>query len=566
MTWPALLNHRTFPLVLVTLWALAYLPHLGVRDARLEEGRRATCAREMLASGDFVRPTLYGETYLRKPPLFFWLVAATGAVFGEVTPLAARLPSVLAALGCALVALRFAPDVLDRRTRALAALFVLSSATLLDKGTLGEIDTTLSLVVVLALKVWWDGNRPSGQTFRSWLWVGLLLGLAGLIKGPSGPAVFYLTVGPYLVWRRRWDRLFTHGHALCVLLTVTPAAVWVGMLLERGVIGTADLAEIWAHQLGAKDSAQTLADPGSRAAHLLDHYTQFLPLVLGMFFPGVLWLGYALNPRWSAARDVPEDLRRLLLCGVLGPVIAFYLYAEARPRHMMPAFFPAAVLGAIVVNGMTRAITAPARSRVSTLLAFAPLIAGTAGLSLALVVCPVELPTATAALVVCVAWTCVAVRITRRTDDADRPISLAVNVAGLMLAGWFVANVVVFPWRAPTAPTRVALATVPGRLSDDEIVYTTRTFPWHSEGYYNLQFHLARDVRGTDVAGLKRLAPCAVVVTPAERAGLEAEGWVVEEIGRLAARGGPPEVHLIRLRSQGERSGVSRPIVTGSGD
>src|SRR3954447_8329434 len=193
------LDGRRFVPVLVVVWALAYLPNLGARDLRLEEGRRATVAREMLASGDFVRPTLYGDTYLHKPPLFPWLVAAAGAILGGVSPLAARLPSALAALGCALVARRFAPDVLDRRTRNLAALLTLGTATLLDKGTLGEIDATLCLLVAGALKCWWDGDRPDGQTSGSWLSVGLLLGAAGLLKGPAGPALFYLTVGPFLV-------------------------------------------------------------------------------------------------------------------------------------------------------------------------------------------------------------------------------------------------------------------------------------------------------------------------------------------------------------------------------
>src|SRR4051812_50216524 len=68
------LDRRWFAIVLIGMWAVAYLPHLGTRDLRLEEGRRATVAREMLASGDFVRPTLYGDTYLHKPPLFPWLL------------------------------------------------------------------------------------------------------------------------------------------------------------------------------------------------------------------------------------------------------------------------------------------------------------------------------------------------------------------------------------------------------------------------------------------------------------------------------------------------------------
>lgn len=484
----ALLDRRGFVLVLVAAWALAYLPHLGTRDLRLEEGRRATVAREMLASGDFVRPTLYGDTYLHKPPLFPWLVAATGRLIGEVNPLAARLPSALAALGCALVALRFAPDVLDRRTRNLAALLTLGTATLLDKGTLGEIDATLCLLVAGALKCWWDGYRPEGQSSRSWLFVGLLLGTAGLLKGPAGAALFYLAVGPFLVWHRDPRRLFTRRHAGCLVLAALPAAAWVLELLDRGVVTGPHLLAIWAHQLGAGSAVGAPADPEAEA-HLVGHYVGFLPQLVGMFLPGVLAVSLAFRRRGAESSGRSETLRRFLVCAVLGPVLAFYVYPEARPRHLLPVAFPMAVLAAVVVTRMTGA----------------------------------------------------------------RPIRVAITMAATMLAGWAVFNAVIVPWRAPLAPTRVALREVEGKLPPGEPVYTTRTFPVTAEGYYNLQFHLARDVRAADVERLKRVAPCLAVVTPAEAEQLRQGGWSVEEIGRLAARGGPPEVWVIRLGRPGPR-------------
>src|SRR5947209_4174666 len=401
-----LLDRRCFPLILVAAWALAYLPHLGTRDLRLEEGRRATVAREMLASSDYVRPTLYGDTDLHQPPVFPWLVAAAANVVGEVNPLAARLPSALAALGCALIALRFAPDVRDRRTRALAALFVLGSSTLLDKGTLGEIDATLCLFVAGALKCWWDGFRPDRQTSQSWLSVGLLLGAAGLLKGPAGPALFYLTVIPFLVWQRDVRRLLTRGHVGCVVLAVLPAAAWVVGLIDRGVVSGPHLAAVWMHQVGAGGVVGGPADPDAQA-HLVGHVLWFLPQLAGMFFPTVLWVPRALRPRWAEANGVPQDLRRLLVCAVLGPVVAVYLYPEARPRHLMPVAFPAAMLAAVVATAMSR-------------------------------------------------------------QSGRRPVLVALTMTGTMLAGWAAFNLFVVPWRAPLAATRVALEGVRHQRPADE--------------------------------------------------------------------------------------------------
>ncbi|HKB05273.1 MAG TPA: glycosyltransferase family 39 protein [Gemmataceae bacterium] len=550
MSWPAALDRRGFVLVLIAAWALAYLPNLGTRTLRLEEGRRATPAREMLASGDFIRPTLYGDTYL-KPPLFYWLVAATGSLLGGVSPLATRLPSALAALGCALVALRFAPDRLDRRTRALAAAFVLASATLLDKGTLGEIDACLCFVVAAALKCWWDGNRPAGQTARSWVAVGTLLGLAGLLKGPAGPALFYLTVGPFLVWQGRWRRLLTVGHFGCVALAVLPAAAWVAILFDRGVVSTPDLLRQWGCQLGA---AGMLADSGDRTTALVTHYGEFPLQLLGMLFPAVLWLPFGLRPRRAKQHGVPEDLRRFLVCGVVAPCVAFYLYPESRPRHLMPVFFPAAVLAATTVAAFARGPTRSA-SRLKSLgllLALIPAVAGAMGVTLAAWAYPDGLPVAVLCLAVGGLWSMAAVRTTLQTLPEDAVLTSALTLIWAVLSVWFVVNAVVVPWRAPHSTTLIALRQVEGKLIPGEPLFTTRTFPGKGEGYYNLQFHLAADVRSADVSLLMLAAPCAAVVTPGEREQLERSGFRVDELGRFAVRGGPPEVLLIRLSRPGD--------------
>jgi 4-amino-4-deoxy-L-arabinose transferase-like glycosyltransferase len=62
-----------------------------------DEGRNAEVAREMAVGGDLVIPHLAGMPYLDKPPGFFWAAALSIRAFGH-TPLAARLPSIVASL------------------------------------------------------------------------------------------------------------------------------------------------------------------------------------------------------------------------------------------------------------------------------------------------------------------------------------------------------------------------------------------------------------------------------------------------------------------------------------
>jgi 4-amino-4-deoxy-L-arabinose transferase-like glycosyltransferase len=87
----------------VGLCLLALGPGLG-SESRLSyhEGFVAQGAREILASGDWSAPTIGGRPWLEKPPLPFWTAAVAGAIAGDVSPMAARLPSALAATALAL--------------------------------------------------------------------------------------------------------------------------------------------------------------------------------------------------------------------------------------------------------------------------------------------------------------------------------------------------------------------------------------------------------------------------------------------------------------------------------
>lgn len=89
---------------LVLLTALSSFWGLGHRIWEVDDARYAEVPREMAVSGDWATPTLNGLNYVEKPPLWYWLAAASYKVFG-VGEAAARLPlALLSILGLAGVA------------------------------------------------------------------------------------------------------------------------------------------------------------------------------------------------------------------------------------------------------------------------------------------------------------------------------------------------------------------------------------------------------------------------------------------------------------------------------
>ncbi len=344
--WLRCLNWRWFAVVVIPLlWALAYLPELGARDLRLEEGRRATPAREMLQTGDFITPRLYGEPYLNKPPGYFWLVAGVGAIQGKVDSLTVRVPSVMAILIGALIVAYFPDPRLNRATRNLAALFLLASVACLDKGVLGEIDATLSTMIAGAVAIWWHGESRGHVSTRHWLFAALVLSCATLTKGPPALVLFYVPLLTYLIVQKRLKALFSPGHLACVVLVLAPFVMWILLLQNQTGYSFYQLMNDWRAQMGADGAA---VGNQQKKFNFVRYFVYPLELVSG-FLPWALALIALLFKRARQSLDMPQSLYRYLLCSLIAVTLFFWLWPIGRPRHMMAAIFPLCLLAAAVV-------------------------------------------------------------------------------------------------------------------------------------------------------------------------------------------------------------------------
>ena len=113
---------RLYPLLPAVFFIVAYLLPLGSREMiRPDEFRYAEIPREMIASGNWMRPRLDGVKYFEKPTLGYQLIAVSMKVFGE-NMFAVRLPSTLGTLlAAAMVWLIFRRETRDRFRASAAA-------------------------------------------------------------------------------------------------------------------------------------------------------------------------------------------------------------------------------------------------------------------------------------------------------------------------------------------------------------------------------------------------------------------------------------------------------------
>jgi 4-amino-4-deoxy-L-arabinose transferase-like glycosyltransferase len=198
-----------------------------------DEPRYTRVAVEMHRAGEWVTPTLQGEPWLEKTPLFYWMAGAAFSVLGE-TETAARMPSVLATLllvgMTALVGAR-----LFGAAAGLQAGFVAGTSILMFAyGRAASMDMLLAATVTAAIGL--GGLRLLGMAGPRALPVATAFaGLATLAKGPLGLLLPLLVLGGLILATRQWRLVREFVSPLAIGAFVVVAAPWyVAILVDQG--------------------------------------------------------------------------------------------------------------------------------------------------------------------------------------------------------------------------------------------------------------------------------------------------------------------------------------------
>jgi 4-amino-4-deoxy-L-arabinose transferase-like glycosyltransferase len=189
---------------------------------------QAQIARNMLSSGDWVTARLDGVAYLEKPPLIYWMIAASYKVFG-VHDWVARIPVALSSIALCWLTAAFGAWAFGRRAGFYAGLCMSTCVGLWLFTRILIPDVMLTLTIALALWAFLRVLDYEEQHPRAWaatlaaaLGVGLLLkSLIGIVF-PIGAAVIYLLCTRQFFSARVWKRLHPFSGLAIRLLIAAP--------------------------------------------------------------------------------------------------------------------------------------------------------------------------------------------------------------------------------------------------------------------------------------------------------------------------------------------------------
>jgi 4-amino-4-deoxy-L-arabinose transferase-like glycosyltransferase len=332
-------------LLIVTIAALLFVPGLGaVHLFDWDEINFAEIAREMIVTGDWLRPQIAYLPFHEKPPLFMWLQALCMTMFG-VGEFAARLPNALCGMLTLWLLFRMGDQLRGRVFGTLWALAYAGSILPHLYFRSGIIDPWFNLCIFLGLHaiitlVQRDPKRAPGvlnarNDGHAWL-AGLFLGLAVLTKGPVGVLVPGLVMGVYWVLQRcrpylRWRRLLIIAGA--ALLTT---ATWSVVDLLRN--GPEFMVAFFWRQV-AMLTTEDAGHGGFAGYH-------FVVLLVGCFPASVFALQEMLRPtREDDARR--QDHRRWMTILFWTVLILFSLVKTKIVHYSSLCYFPLTYLAAI---------------------------------------------------------------------------------------------------------------------------------------------------------------------------------------------------------------------------
>jgi len=203
---------------LVVLLLPALLVNMGMVPLYVEEPRRATVALEMLLRGNWLVPTINGEFYYLKPPLFNWILAGIYHFAGGPTEFLTRIPTVVSLLLLGLVIFWSGKKYVSPDFGALSALlFVTATGNLYFNALLAEIDIFYSLVTYtgMILLFYFHQKKSYLLLFLSVYFLGaigiLTKGLPSLVFTGWSLLVFFVV-------NKDFRKLFTWQHLAGILI------------------------------------------------------------------------------------------------------------------------------------------------------------------------------------------------------------------------------------------------------------------------------------------------------------------------------------------------------------
>lgn len=318
---------------LVFFWDIGSMPLLT-----RNEGRRLVVLREMITNSSWLIPTMNGEIYLEKPPLYYWFGAVFALPAHSTSEWVLRLPSALSAMCLVWMLFFVLKKYIGRRAALYGVLILVTSSFFTMQARLAELEMLLALCVFSSLLFYFEYIQHGK---RSRLYGAFaFMGLAFMTKGPVALLFFLPPILCYGLLERNRDVLKGLIDWRAWLLFSVIAFPWY--IYVNTQLPNSPLLEVITREASSKVTGEK-PEP-----------IYYYPAVIaGGFAPWILLLLW--RPREQYKKLFAANAGRFFGLAALAPFIIFSLFSFKKAKYILPMYPALAVwLGMVLASVMER--------------------------------------------------------------------------------------------------------------------------------------------------------------------------------------------------------------------
>jgi len=210
-------NNYFWPIIIVLLAVPAFLINIDVEPLIGDEGIRGLVTLEMKLRHNLITPTLGGEYYFNKPPLYNWILLFFSSITGSFTDFMLRFPTVVFLALFTLSIYILASRNTSKRVAFYAAFMFLTCGRILFFDSFkGLIDMCFSWVIFLIFYAIWHYSELK-QYRKMFIITYTLAAAAFLMKGIPAVAFLGISLFVYLFNEKKIRELFTYNHIIGII-------------------------------------------------------------------------------------------------------------------------------------------------------------------------------------------------------------------------------------------------------------------------------------------------------------------------------------------------------------
>jgi len=323
-------NHRYYDFFAVGLFLLsaAYFSY-KLWDGSLyawDEGWYGEVAREAVEGKEWLTFHYNYQTWMQKPPLFIWMVAAAFKVFG-VNEFGERIPSAMFGFGSVILLYFLARELFSsKRIAFLSSLTLIGFAQFVKQSKMGMMDAPLTFFILLAIYFFWLGRKKE----RNLIYVGIITGIAFMIKSfaafqiPMIIALFSLASGEL---RRLANIKFISGFVIGLVVCLP----W--HLYQYHIYGKQFIDEYFFRQIFAR----TIEPADNNAGNFLSYFKVIIVKNIPLGMLSLLAIPYIL----FSLRKEEGDKRSALILLISSVTVIILLFSLVRTKlgwYILPVY------------------------------------------------------------------------------------------------------------------------------------------------------------------------------------------------------------------------------------